>query len=486
MSMHRFFLALGLKSIHYFVDDANQTVPDHINHDNNWREFRRFIETSDLEAFTDYPVRSFYKELPLAFPDAYYLLTVRSDSDVWRRSMLKYFPNRGVTIDIDHLTRVYERINDAIRTTYGADARRFLEICIDDDSAANTALIKDFLGIRSERSLGWENRGGEDPQQAPASGNGATRDPVTSVEALWAPNTRLLSEHGWVFRCNERNRYLHHAFGSSALDADPTPDIIAAAARQVKLNAERGIGRTMRIIVPEKSSIHREYLPQAFAGLTLSDARPAARLAALRPADLHVIEPLVRDAKAWGQPYHRTRLELSTFGNYLVYAATIDALNTGLPPALQRPPMPLSSLQVQHATLRDETLAALPSAGRLQTLRRLQPGNGCEEVLSYGWPGSAPRADTMRPSNGHALAGVERQTVIEDGGESALRVVIVLLEPMDLAVALLSQHFGRTVTVQIAPDARAAPDALFARETPDIVLELIPERHLATYRGDRT
>ena len=90
-SLGSYLAALGFRSKHYFVKESKQSSPDHENRKNNWQNLYEYIDGSGYSAFSDYPTRLYYKEIYNCFSDAYFILTVRSSTDRWLKSMVSYF-----------------------------------------------------------------------------------------------------------------------------------------------------------------------------------------------------------------------------------------------------------------------------------------------------------------------------------------------------------------------------------------------------------
>lgn len=150
-SMHAWFMTQGLRSLHHFVAEAKLEDPLHRRREANWAKLRRFLHDSAYEAFSDYPVRAFFRELAGEFPDARFILTTRRDVQTWRGSMLRYFA--GQKIDIDLLQAFHIAWNEEIRALFAESGRRLLDLCIDDDDAANGQLLAAFLGASDPRPM---------------------------------------------------------------------------------------------------------------------------------------------------------------------------------------------------------------------------------------------------------------------------------------------------------------------------------------------
>jgi len=144
-SVHRWLVDQGLRSVHYFVPDVPLIEPLHRYRISNWPKLRSFLRESGYQAFSDYPVRAFFREIVEEFPDAYFILTVRRDLATWRGSMLRFFLGRS--IDIELLQAFYVAWNEEIRALFAETGGHFLELCIDEDSTEAGSRLAGFLGF---------------------------------------------------------------------------------------------------------------------------------------------------------------------------------------------------------------------------------------------------------------------------------------------------------------------------------------------------
>ena len=155
-SLHRWFCDQGLRSVHYFVREAGLVEPLHRHRGSNWPRLHGFLKSAPYEAFSDYPVRAFFREIVSEFPGAYFVLTTRRDVETWRRSMARFFG--GSTIDFELLQSFYVAWNEEIRALCAESGSRFVEICIDDDSGVNGRRLGDFLGFTHAPAMPHLNR----------------------------------------------------------------------------------------------------------------------------------------------------------------------------------------------------------------------------------------------------------------------------------------------------------------------------------------
>ena len=155
-SLHQWFCEQGLSSVHYFIREAGLIEPLHRHRGANWPRLCRFLQSSRYEAFSDYPVRAFFREIVSEFPDAHFVLTTRRDVETWRRSMASFF--RGSAIDLELLQSFYLAWNEEIRALCQEKQNHFIELCIDDDSRINGRRLADFLGFATAPAIPHLNR----------------------------------------------------------------------------------------------------------------------------------------------------------------------------------------------------------------------------------------------------------------------------------------------------------------------------------------
>ena len=90
-TIHKFLKLSGFTSIHYFFKESGVSEPAHVDFENNWRKLQDFIDEGGYDSFSDYPIRTFYRKLFDAYPDAYFILTSRKDVETWQKSMVGFF-----------------------------------------------------------------------------------------------------------------------------------------------------------------------------------------------------------------------------------------------------------------------------------------------------------------------------------------------------------------------------------------------------------
>jgi hypothetical protein len=156
-SIHKLFSDLGFKSVHFYLKESGQVENSIENHNLNWQRLKAFISNSGFDAFSDYPTRSFYRELLEWQPDARFILSTRRSTSVWADSMRRSFGliGRHLHARMD----LHERQNQNIRDFARFRGAHFLEICVDEDPTLTGPEISRFLGRHSTRPLPHLNRG---------------------------------------------------------------------------------------------------------------------------------------------------------------------------------------------------------------------------------------------------------------------------------------------------------------------------------------
>jgi len=155
-TLHNYFERLGIRSVHYFVDEAGVTEPFHRHRQEKWLSLKAFIDTSGFRAFSDYPTRLFFRELVAAYPSAHFILSARATLETWQNSYRRYF-GLGEE-DLAYKSGFYSVWNEEIRWLCADAGVAFLELCIDDDATQNAQRLCEFLGVDFEGGLPWANR----------------------------------------------------------------------------------------------------------------------------------------------------------------------------------------------------------------------------------------------------------------------------------------------------------------------------------------
>jgi hypothetical protein len=487
MSLHRFLTALGLRSVHNPIREANQTLPLHENAVQNWDLFKQFIDESGYQAFSDYPTRYFFKELIESYPDAYFILSKRRDLAIWQKSMTAFFSQYDIKLEIDDLSRIYEQVNADIVSLCSTLQRKLLVIDIDGLSETNSAKIKSFLGIESPVELGWENKSSVNRSELLSDRamlyDTKSKHPLQYIESICAPGKAMLSEYGWTYLVNDTNQFLHFQFGLQTWG----PEELGSAkkileTREALLN-ERGV-IYKKFAIPEKSVIYREFLPKRLHDQPLSRLRPATMLSEAALNSFHYLDNFLIDAKSYGHLYFRGDSHPNWLGAYFVYLFIAEKMNRALASSGRRivNPVPLSALKPELASF-DGDLSVQLNAEFKSNLEWewgvAQPQGGFESLVRFALPTSEMRAtQTEVPPEYRAVEG-ERKTICMTHADRDLpRAVVFRDSTSDYVTELLGQHFSQSVFIW--KEGLVFEDVI-EREKPDIVLHIMAERFLRAY-----
>lgn len=487
MSLHRFFSALGIRSIHNPIREANQLMPLHESPSENWTKFKNFIDTGGFQAFSDYPARYFYKELIETYPDALFILTKRRELAAWQRSMVKFFAQYSIPIEIDQLSQIYEQGNSQIVSLCTTLKRRLLVIDIDGDNEINSAKIKDFLSVDSPIELGWENKGsvsrGELLSDRAILYDTRSNSPLQYIEAVCAPGKAMLSEYGWVFLVNDTNQFLHYQFGVQRWTDEELNRAVSVLRTRNLVFGDHGVSY-LKFVVPEKSVIYREYLPKRLANEEIYERRPALLLATSGLPYFHYLEDFLIDAKSYGQLYFRGDSHPNWMGAYFCYVYIVEKMNRVFAAKGKKTlnPLPLSSLKPELAVF-DGDLSVQLNDDFKSNLKwewgATQHQGGFESLVRYSLQSEKTKAQSQQIEDEYRLVEGERKTIRMTNQDTTLpKAVIFRDSTSDFMVDLLAQHFSDSIFVW--RDGLVFDDVV-EREQPDIVLHVMAERFLRSY-----
>ena len=484
MTLHRFLQAIGYRSIHYYVKEAKQKSPNHLHHQDNWLALRNFIDNTDIQAFSDYPTRSFYVELSEQYPDAYYILTVRKNLETWQRSMISFFSKFDINLNMENLSRVYLTVNNDIRSHFAHSKCQFLEICIDDDMIENSSDIKKFLGVTTDITLGWENKSNA-YNNALFSHRFQLFDTnaenfLSYVDSLLDDSKAILSEYGWFFLANDTNHFLDFQYGLRKWSRSDLGRAVNILKKRVEYFEERSIIYE-KFVIPEKSVLYREYLPRLFQARKEDPNRPSILLQKTDIKNYHYLEDYLADLKSYGFLYFRGDTHTNWLGAYFVYLYIMEMLIRKLPDRL-KPVAKLSDLNPSLAAFNGDLFTqrnkdndnALNS-----TWAVLQNKKDFESLILYKLPREKCVARRIDTPKAYLEAFTSRETfVFEHPDQSLPRAVIFRDSTADFMVDLLAQHFSRCVFVWHKGNVY---EEVIDSEEPDIVVHLMAERFVSQY-----
>lgn len=490
MTLHKFLQSAGFQSVHYFFKESGVTEPAHAEYDANWLRLRDFIDNSGFTAFTDYPIRTFYRDLFANYPDAYFILNTRKDVETWQRSMREFFSKFDIKIDLDKLTNSYLQINEAIRVLAAETGAKFLEICIDDDAAANGTAVSEFLGLDTPMSLGHENSTAAYDRRLWSSRltlyNTTDDDFLEYVKRLTQSTKAMLSEYGWVYLINDSSDFLDYCYGAKVWSEAACDN--ARHVLQTRQEALAGQGITyLKFAVPEKQVVYPQFLPKIFQDKPISDDRPAMRMKALGVECFDYPQDVLSDARSYGHIYFRGDSHTNWLGAYILYHHIAETLNrqlTGAGTKKRRGILKLAELTPSLAAYGGDLYTQLDPDARQQfdgPWQDVALGDKIEYLTRYILPETKARA-VRQPVEQELLDLLgERETFRFSHPDKRLpRAVIFRDSTSDFMVDLLAEHFSESLFIW---HKGRVYDDVIAREKPDVVLHIMAERFLIQYEN---
>ncbi|MGR3710346.1 MAG: sulfotransferase [Alterinioella nitratireducens] len=487
-TLHKFLRRAGYNSLHYFFKESGVPQPAHVNFEANAQTLKTFIDTTDYNAFSDYPLRSFYKMLFAEYPDQYFILTTRKSVETWQKSMLAFFGKFDIDINIEALTGFYLTINQEIRDLAAETGARFCEICIDDDADQNGHALSEFLGLEEMLSLGWENSTKSYDNRMWSSRvtfyNTTEEDVLGYVKKLTEPAKAMLSEYGWTYLINDSSDFLDYCYGGREWPAAVLDKACATLQTRHTDLAARGIAY-LKFAIPEKPVIYPQFLPKVFAGKPPSKQRPAKQIARKNPPGFSYLDDVLRDARSFGMVYFRGDSHANWLGAYFIYYHMIQQMNAALKGG---------QAQIKRAfKLADLTPSLAAYGGDLYTQldpeargaydgawREVSLGDKAEYLVRYALPEADRRAVPQEVAPEYLAALGDRETFrFSHPNKNLPRAVIFRDSTADYLVDLLAEHFSESLFIW---HKGRVYDDVIAREKPDVVLHVMAERFLLQYQ----
>ncbi len=463
------------------MEEASQVSPPHEHHQENWRRFKSFIERCPAQAFSDYPTRSFFRELFDDRPDDFFILTTRRNTNVWRRSMKGFFAKFKIDLDLDQLSQHYENGNEAIRELY-TQSRNFLEICIDDDSVENSAKLARFLGFDGTVMLAIENQHKTLDNTLLSHRGDFYGQPlghlVEHLKLACRGTKTMPSSSGWLYLINDSNNFIDYLYGRCEWSVEERERAIAILNERAQQIAAKG-ALYKKFIVPEKYVIYPEYLPSVLRSSKFAQSRPANDVTSC-PAVIYLADYLL-DAKSLGQLYFRTDTHTTWLGGFLIYRRIIEELlSCNL--LADGHSLPLSSLTPSIAAFNGDLLKQMRKDHHKELAdiwAPYFPANLHDHTVSYKLPVDRRTAQRVAtPAEYEVICDSREVFVYEREGKPGPKAVIFRDSTADFVVELLAEHFARSVFVW--KDGQVF-EYILDREQPDVVLHLMAERFVSSY-----
>lgn len=488
-TLHKFMKISGFRSVHYFFKESGVQEPAHLDYDRNWARIKDFIDNSGYDSFSDYPIRTFYKELFDQYPDALFILSTRKDVETWRKSMLSFFSKFDMQIDIDSLAKSYTCINDDIRRLALENSSNFCEICIDDPSEENGVRLSEALGIEGTMSLGWENK-------TDSYDNGLWTSRVTVfnttsggaldyVKRVTFPSKAMLSERGWVYLINDSSDFMEFAYG----DESWGETLVARARtiiakRRVSLIAKNS--DYLKYVVPEKVTIYPEYLPKVFDGIQRNPNMPATQISQGKIDNYMFLDRVLLDAKPFGQIYFRGDSHVNWFGAYFMYYAIASRFNEVLSRRKLKtvPPVAFAELEPFLAAYGGDLYSQLDSDMRSffdGAWRPLSLGDKLERTVGLRLS-ETKRTSRMVEVESEIVDRIpDRQTFrFKNSNDDLPKAVIFRDSTSDFTLDLIAEHFSTSLFIW---HKGLVYEDIIDQERPDIVLHIMAERFLVQYEN---
>lgn len=492
MTVHKFLKQAGFNSIHYFFEESGVSNPAHADLEKNWEKLHKFIDEGGYDAFSDYPLRTFYRELFLAYPNELYILTTRRDVETWRRSMEAFFSKFKIELDLDALTNSYLQINEDILRIAAQAGARLCVVCIDEDAEENGAALSEFLGLSEKLSLGWENRTEAYDNSLWSRRitlfNTESPDFLSYVKRVTQPSKAMLSEYGWVYLVNDGSDFLDYLFGFSEWSAEAHNKAVATLGQRHATLANAGV-KYLKFIIPEKPVIYPQYLPRIFEGATISDHRPATNLADGCPEFVSYPAAVLRDAGSYGHVFFRGDTHVNWLGAFFLYQHIIQKLNAALENSdkLCRSPHGLSEFEARLASYAGDVFVQLDKEmlghfeGAWRPLKiSTQKTNRLEYLVSYTLLPEHRQAKRNDVQENYLKLLGDRETFRYSHPDRRLpRAVIFRDSTADHLVELLANHFSESLFIWHKGHVYSD---IIEREKPDVVLHLMAERFVVQYR----
>tara|TARA_Y100000994_G_scaffold244621_1_gene244787 strand:+ start:8719 stop:10230 length:1512 start_codon:yes stop_codon:yes gene_type:complete len=477
-SLNAFLNAIGIPSKHYYVKEASQCSPDHEHRQGNLDNLLSYIKNSGYSGFTDYPTRLYYQELHNAFPDAYFILSVRSSTQKWLRSMKAYFPKFGINFDEEAVTRNYEEINKKI-IDFFKDNNRFLVVDIDEDDKVNSLKIKHFLGVISDITIGRENTSDDvdiqNVSRRKTLFKSDDEDWIRYVEDSCKPSKTLLSEKGWLYLINDTNDFYSWCYGRKKWTENERKAVVNIFKERVQKLEATG-RKYIKIITPEKNIVYPEYLPHIFDNKRLIEDRPATLCAKASP-NVHYLDKYLISLKGFARSYFKGDSHINWHGAYFIYRymiAELSKMGFNLGPAIE-----LSDLEVSLANYKGDLYNQALDA-QLTDIHGVWGPFNLSDSLGYEI-NLQPKAQFSRinsPSDYVERFGQTRDVITTTLDKKLPTAIVFRDSTCDFLVPFISNHFSKVTYIWHKGDVY---EDVIERENPDVVINMMAERFLSNY-----
>lgn len=477
-SLHSFLKALGFNSIHYYMVEAKQEKQ---KRDENWINLKKFINESTYNAFSDYPTRSFYKEIDCEYNNAKFILCTRRSIDIWKKSMESFFSKFKINLNISELEKTHIQKNEEIRQYFRNQEDKFLEICIDDEIILNSEKIKKFLNIQSKAILGWENKSIEIKIEKPSCRKilySTNDNKLHYLKNLYKIDNALLSEYGWIYLINDTNDFLSFYYGLLTWSDTDLKEVINKFSRRESFIKSK---KTLyfKFIIPEKIVIYSEFAPKILENMQEYKDRPAKLMSKNIP-NVYYLDTYLKDLKSYGNLYFRGDTHTTWLGSYYIYRYIIEKINKDITKSTS--PIHLNELDVSIAKYLGDLYKKLDYS-ELSDLNGVWGPFNLKDALSYDikyfLSEKKNKCKKVKIDEIHAKYATNREVFIYENEDTNLpRCVVFRDSTADFILELLAQHFSRIVYIWHSGNIY---EDIIDYERPNFVLHIMAERFVLDY-----
>jgi hypothetical protein len=289
----------------------------------------------------------------------------------------------------------------------------------------------------------------------------------------------MLGRCGWIFLNNDSNNFIGTLTGEVRWSDDERRSALLTMCQRKGWLAERGASY-LRLIVPEKSVVYREYLAAPLDDIRAPSGRPAQIMQAEFPGICFYPEEELRARRAIQHTYFRGDSHTNWFGAFVIYRVIVDALTAaGL--VNHASVLTLSDLVPSVAAYNGDLVDHLSQCDRAAFMQEnfdTTTKFGIETLLQYKIRPTRSRAQAAElPPEYTSLFGPRAQyrTVVSD--ESLPKAVIFRDSTADFVWPLLAEHFREATFIWQGGHVFRE---VIERERPDVVIHMQAERFLAS------
>lgn len=287
----------------------------------------------------------------------------------------------------------------------------------------------------------------------------------------------LPSESGWIFLCHDSNLFLEYQYDILRWNEAEQAQALSYIDTARIFLSDLGIA-TLHSLVPEKSIVYADYLPQPLNLLPISSTRPASILCHQQP--VLYFDDVLRAGRSFMDTYHRGDSHPSWFGSFLIYRALAEALaaRSLIDPASI---FTLAHFLPQLAGFQGDCYSQIvePLLSRFNQVTRHLARDQFELLISFSL---RPEHTTAQPVPPPALyRGIcrDREALCFECPNKALpRAVVFRDSTMQKLIPWLSEHFSRSVFIW---REGLIFEEVVAQEQPDVVIIMQAERFASTY-----